>query len=935
MISDRPPCRVLQIDGDAGNVRRIAELLRAATVRFEVENAGRLADGIDRLEKADFDVVLLQLRLPDSQGLAALARVQALTPDVPVVVMAGTDDADLALRAVQAGAQDHIVNGELHGDIVARSIRYAIEHKRAEARIRRLNTALAAVRSVDRLIVRETNPDRLMQGACERMVARGVAVATWIARAGSGQRLELAAFASVGGSEPALRGMLERGEIPDCCRKATETSDVEVEATCSDCPAACGSLRHAVLAVPLRYAGHRGFLVTVLAGGIESSAEEQQLVRELAGDLAHALESLAERERLKESQAHLAASQRIARVGSWELDLAPPGELNQNPLRGSDEAYRVFGYEPGEIEASHEAFWARVHPDDKAKIQEAVRRALDSRSVYEVEHRVVLPGSSERIVHERAEIVEDPTTGRVLKFVGTSQDVTERKRVEVELRKLTEAVGQASTSIVITDRAGNIEYVNRAFTTTTGYTAEEAHGLNPRVLKSGKTSPETYRQMWETITAGGTWQGELCNRKKNGELFWEEAVVSPVRDAGGAITHFIANKLDVTHSRDLEQRFLQAQKMEAVGRLAGGVAHDFNNLLGVITGYAELLKGQIDERHPGRSRIEHILTAAQRAAGLTRQLLAFSRKQVLEPRVLDPNAVVAGVEMMLRRLIGEDVDLVLKLDATVGTVKADPGQIEQVLMNLAVNARDAMPAGGILALETAGVDLDESYARFYPGATAGPHVVLAVSDTGVGMDATTLAHAFEPFFTTKEEGKGTGLGLSTVYGIIQQSGGFVSAYSELGRGTTFRVYLPRIGNPAVEEEGAPAAAAPRAIGSETILLVEDDSALRAVIAETLVAGGYSVLEAPGPEQGLALAQSHSQPIHLLLTDVVMPGTNGRELADQIIGLHAETGVVFMSGYSGEIITRTRTLDHGVLYLQKPFGTGELLTKIRGALDRQG
>jgi CheY-like chemotaxis protein len=214
-------------------------------------------------------------------------------------------------------------------------------------------------------------------------------------------------------------------------------------------------------------------------------------------------------------------------------------------------------------------------------------------------------------------------------------------------------------------------------------------------------------------------------------------------------------------------------------------------------------------------------------------------------------------------------------------------------------------------------------------------VVLAVSDTGVGMDATTLAHAFEPFFTTKEEGKGTGLGLSTVYGIIQQSGGFVSAYSELGRGTTFRVYLPRIGNPAVEEEGAPAAAAPRAIGSETILLVEDDSALRAVIAETLVAGGYSVLEAPGPEQGLALAQSHSQPIHLLLTDVVMPGTNGRELADQIIGLHAETGVVFMSGYSGEIITRTRTLDHGVLYLQKPFGTGELLTKIRGALDRQG
>src|SRR5437773_1937293 len=353
---------------------------------------------------------------------------------------------------------------------------------------------------------------------------------------------------------------------------------------------------------------------------------------------------------------------------------------------------------------------------------------------------------------------------------------------------------------------------------------------------------------------------------------------------------------DVTERVQLEQQLRQAQKMEAVGRLAGGIAHDFNNILTAITGYADLLLEDLGATDPRRQDADEIHKAADRAAGLTRQLLAFSRQQVLQPTVLEVNKLVSDLEKMLRRLLGEDVELSTRLAPTTGRVKADPGQLEQAIMNLAVNARDAMPNGGKLTLETANVDLDEPYAADHYPARAGPFVMLAVSDTGIGMSDETQAHMFEPFFTTKEKGKGTGLGLATVYGIIKQSGGFIWVYSEVGHGTTFKLYLPRVQELA-ERASQPAQPPARAArGTETVLVVEDETPVRSVARQVLERHGYTVLEAPSAEAALDVATRYSGTIDLLLTDVVMPGLNGRELASRLADLRPDARVIFMSGY---------------------------------------
>jgi len=405
---------------------------------------------------------------------------------------------------------------------------------------------------------------------------------------------------------------------------------------------------------------------------------------------------------------------------------------------------------------------------------------------------------------------------------------------------------------------------------------------------------------------------------------------APIRGARGEVLGAIVVNQDVTERRRLEQQFLQSQKMEAVGRLAGGVAHDFNNLLSVILGYGELVLRRLPAGDPAREKVEQMVRAAERGAGLTRQLLSFSHRKVGQATTLDVNRVVGDMDKMLRRLIGEDVELVTTLERGLGCVRADPGQVEQVVVNLAVNARDAMPRGGRLTIETANVELDAEYAESHLGVSPGAYVMLVVSDTGHGMDAATLAHAFEPFFTTKERGKGTGLGLATVYGIVQQAKGYVWVYSEPGMGTRFKIYLPRVDGSA-EPHAAARPAVPCVSGRETLMVVEDEPVLRALISEALQAAGFNVLCAKDGDEALGLARAHTGQVDLLLTDVVMPGRSGPDVAARLRELHPALKVVFMSGYTGEVLNQHGALE-GAQFLEKPFSPDTLSRRLRDVLD---
>ena len=523
-------------------------------------------------------------------------------------------------------------------------------------------------------------------------------------------------------------------------------------------------------------------------------------------------------------------------------------------------------------------------------------------------------------------------------FVALFEDITARKRAEVkiqrknlQLRLQINALNAAADAIVITDREGVIEWANPAFTTLTGYSSEEAVGRNPRdLLRSGLHDSSFYKGLWDTVLDGRIWSGELTNRRKDGSLYAEEQTITPLKDEQGAIANFIAIKRDVTAKKELEAQFLQAQKMESVGRLAGGIAHDFNNILTIINGTAEIA---LADRPPGdsvRTDLAHIHQAGQRAASLTRQLLAFSRKQILKREVLSMNTVVNGLENMLKRLLGADISLVCTLSQSLGLVRVDPGQLEQVLMNLCVNARDAMPTGGRLTIETHDAHLDDTHAATHHEIVPGPHVLLAVSDTGMGMDKETQARLFEPFFTTKELGRGTGLGLSTVYGIVKQSGGTIWVYSEVGKGTTFKVYLPRVD--IVPEPLQPVRLAARGESTGTIVIVEDDEALLQLSARILERAGYTVLTASTGARALELLATHQDPIHLVFTDVVLPGLSGPGLAAQIAQRHPETKVLYTSGYTDDAVLRHGVLDGQIQFISKPYSRTELTTKIQEVLD---
>jgi len=527
--------------------------------------------------------------------------------------------------------------------------------------------------------------------------------------------------------------------------------------------------------------------------------------------------------------------------------------------------------------------------------------------------------------------LREPSLSRTIRFAANlHQRENQFREAEQMLNRLLRAVEQSADLVLISNREGVIEYVNPAFEALTGFSRDEVIGQKPSLLRSGQQLPAMYRELWSTILAGNVFRGILVNKKKNGELFYVEKTISPVRDAEGNITHFISSDRDITERCRLEAQLLQAQKMDAIGKLAGGVAHDFNNLLMVISAYAELMQDALASGHPLRRNVQEILTASRRAADLTRQLLAFSRKQMQVLQVLDINWLVQEVTKLLPRLIGEDIQLTMIPGRNAGKVRIDPVQMEQVILNLATNARDAMPHGGRLTIETAPVKLDEHYLHRHSMVVPGDYVMLAVSDSGHGIPREHQSHIFEPFYTTKEKGKGTGLGLATVYGIVKQNGGYIWVYSELGMGTCFKIYLPCAIQPAEKNIAAPSPAEDLR-GSETLLLVEDETAVRKSAAEFLGLKGYTVLEAKDGADALRVAREHSGEIDLMITDVVMPRVSGGELAQQLYSDRPATKVLFVSGYAENTVLRYG-IDLKNRFLQKPFTLKILAQKIREVLD---
>jgi two-component system, cell cycle sensor histidine kinase and response regulator CckA len=765
----------------------------------------------------------------------------------------------------------------------------------------------------------------------------------------------------------------------------------------------------------------------------EAQTVELQRLRTHADQVSHALHV---------SETRLADAQRLASVGSWELDLVT------HQLWWSAETYRVFEVDANRVSASLALFRQMVHPEDRQAVSNAFAAAITNQTPYEIVHRLLMPDGRIKYVREHAHTVNDDS-GTPIKAIGTMQDITSWKQTENELLRKDAAVAASLNGIAMSDLNGILTYVNQAFLDLWGYTdsaqavgrpaisfwgTPEAAGLvvealhlagvwvgeleasradgcartmqvsaslmydaagapigmlasfrditerkknedalrlkdqaiatslnamviadaeariiyvNPSFLRLwGCTSeaevvgqaltqfvaPDAAEKILAQLYAQGAWQGELMARRNDGTSFEILLSANSVCDEAGTIRHLVGSILDMSEAKRLQAQFLQAQKMESVGRLAGGVAHDFNNLLTVMRGYLDLAMLAISPDDPMLADLAQVGKAVDSAAGLTQQLLAFSRRQIIAPQVINLNTVITRVQRMLRRLIGEDIELHTNLAEELPPVRFDPGQCEQVVINLAVNARDAMPYGGRLTIETVQVQLDADYTRQHSGSKPGEYVLLAISDTGVGMSAEVQSHLFEPFFTTKELGKGTGLGLAMVYGAISQNNGRIEVYSEPGKGTSFKIYLP----PAQPQAVAPKATLNQALprGAQTIILVEDDEAVRTLAMRLLTEQGYHVLDFSDGPAALRAVAALREPVDLLVTDVILPQMNGRVLAEQIRLLFPQIRVLFTSGYTANVIVNHGILQEGVEFLAKPYSITTLAQRVREVLTER-
>jgi len=579
-----------------------------------------------------------------------------------------------------------------------------------------------------------------------------------------------------------------------------------------------------------------------------------------------------------------------------------------------------------------------VHPDDRDRARERMNSLREGKPA---------PLTQEKMVRIDGGVIDVEGAAAAFPYQGEQaiqvviRDITPRMEAEGAIRRQAEIIRAMAESmgegLYALDRSGRVTFMNAAAQRLLGWSREELLFRDLHQMTHYRRPDGTMLSKQDCAVLGVMESRSVVHReddafiRKDGS-FLPVAYTSAPLKTGSEIAGAVVVFSDITERRQLEEQLLQSQKMEALGRLASGIAHEFSNALSVVSGYAELALEGLAKNHPARAKIQEVLVATGRAAGVTRQLLAFGRTQVIEPRVLDLNTLVGEIEEMLRRLLGEDIELAIRLAPDLGRIKADAGQVQQVILNLAVNAREAMPRGGKLTIETRNIEMDEEFARGFVDVRPGHYVLLAVSDTGVGMDQATRAHIFEPFFTTKQVGRGAGLGLASAHGIVKQSGGHIWVYSEPKFGTTFKVYWPLMGEAASPLKLTPPS---RAFvgGSETVLVVEDDDMVRTLVREILGTAGYNVIEARNPEEGLRMAGELRGGIHLMITDVIMPGMSVRTFVDRLAKPQPHMKILFMSGYTDEAIVHHGLIEPGLAFLQKPFTRDSLAQKVREVLDR--
>jgi len=809
------------------------------------------------------------------------------------------------------------------------------ERKLAESRIEHLNRVLRAIRDVNQLITHEADRDALLRRSCELLVSTRGYRSAWVALRGAEGVLEAVAEYGIGKGFGAVRERLERGQWPECYRRVVEHPDGiapmhDPSINCKTCALANNYYRDtAALAGRLRHAGRDyGVLVVALPKELADDAEEQSLFRELIGDVSYALQAMETEQARIRNERTLQAVFQSASEGILLAD-AESGRL----VLGNDVICRMLGYSEDEITRLSVA---DIHP---AEALEHVRAQFDKQARGEITLAENLPVKRKDGTVFPADVSSAPLEldGR-RHLIGIFRDITQRKKAEKALKEASDIVNRSSSVAFTWKNAEGwpVEFVSENVERLLGYKAEEF--INGEVSYSDcihvqdlpRVVEEVARMSAQEKTVEFVHEPYRLIAKDGSEKFVRDWTFI-VRDNDGRITHYKGIVEDITKQRSLEAQLAQAQKMEAVGRLAGGVAHDYNNILSVIIGYSELAMGKVEAEDPLRADLKEIYTAAKRSKDITRQLLAFARKEIIALEVLDLNAAVKNMIKILRKLIGENIDLAWHPGQVSWPVFMDPSQLDQVLANLCVNARDAIADVGRITIETGTATIDADYCSEHAGFIPGEFVLLVVSDDGCGMDRETVDHIFEPFFTTKGAGKGTGLGLSTVYGIVKQNNGFINVYSEPGKGATFKIYLARHEAEAQSQREKEVSEILRGQG-ETVLIVEDEQAILTLSKKILEQLGYKALTAASPGQALALAQDYAGEIHLLITDVIMPEMNGRQLAEDVQALYPKIEVLFMSGYTANVIAHRGVLDEGVNFIQKPFSLRDLAVKVRRALE---